>query len=485
MTDPCHIVDALDLREELDLAALSARRMSYDCVHLGMLGVEIGRVLDVLAPGQNGTWLCPPRTGHLGNWEEIASGRAGALDFNQTVCVNDYGYPLIYCFTQTEAWTRGEGADPGLAGDWVYMPGSVVKAGERRELPLYAWDGVGFARRGRDRPLFCPFVLTEDDEEGGLVSLTEYHLRRMRRIPGFRFRLEPQIIVDNEPEVREILGILLEEAARQPNNRRAFQDLISHAARTDGILMRCELRCEGGRYWLLDQEYPSAEALIDQLLNICRVVSAPKEQFAQIRNLPRALPVMSTKLAGLLSAILGTHLPDCGPVRRKALLQPVNLHVHWGARDMAGYPPRHKGYYVEKATTRSLRAMCTSLTAHLPHVSPVCVLLLPAAVFLLCPSSAHPRDLDAVAELLRELRTLERDVPASERATLAWLKRWRDELSSYFLHRFRHRSGIPHAGELSRQRPAARSIVLDEFRNVTMLQACAAVGALVGAISAQ
>jgi hypothetical protein len=360
-----------------------------------------------------------------------------------------------------------------------------VANGVRRELPLYTWDGKLFAVRGRELPLFCPFVQTQDDEAGqGLVSLVEYHMRRMQRIEGFSFRLEPQIILDNEEQAREILCVLIEEAARNNNSRRALSDIASRAVFTDGRVTKCNLEREGTGFRLLDQRYDSANALAGQMLNVCRAVTQPREFFDGIGSLPPVLPVISNLLAGALSAIFATHYPDCDPARRKALTQPFNLHFHWGARDMAGYPPRHNGYFCERSTTRSLRGMFSTLTGRFDVISPVCVLLLPASVFMLCPSSSQPRDVDAVQSLLREVMPLGDDVPKIERVAAAWHARNAGSLSQYFLGRFRPRSGVPLAGEFGVP-VVGRPVIPEGFRDTTVQQACAVVGALVAAVTAQ
>lgn len=96
--------------------ALTERGGVFAPVHLGTRDVRVGTLLDAVhaEPG-----LLPPRSGHLGNWEDIALGRSGPMDFNTAVCGGGHGFPLIYGFTQTEAEETG--------GDDVYLPGSLVE----------------------------------------------------------------------------------------------------------------------------------------------------------------------------------------------------------------------------------------------------------------------------------------------------------------------------------------------------------------------
>lgn len=475
MRTPVQLLEALDLTSTVAVEELASRRRAFEGVHMGMADLPIGTLLDLL---RDESWLKPPRTGHLGNWQEIAAGRAGPMDFNHAICTQGYGYPLIYSFTQTEAEGSAE-------GDWVYLPGSRVERGVREVLPLFTWDGTAYVRRSRHRPLFCPFVQTGVD--GALVPLTELHWRRMQEIPRLRFVLEAAVVVERAAEVRPMLALLLEEAARSANPRRAFQELIGYAVAPDGTVVRCELRREGRGYRLGDCDYPTTDALVEAALVPFRAVTTPRELFAEMGGLPPLLPVLSNLLVGIFSAIFGTHYPDPGEARDRGT-RPFNPHLHWGARDMAGYPPRRRGYFATRASARSHRGICTSLVAAFPDVAPLCIVLLPAAVFMLCPTSAHPRDAELLADLFGRVAGGGGPAPRGshemqarvEDATRAWLARYADELSPYFLNRFRGRGGVLHPGHL----PSATEPEEPEgFRALTLRQACMTVGALVEIVS--
>src|SRR5688572_21896525 len=96
---PLEIVEELGLSNRIDVEALAARRCSYDSIHFGLHHVPIGSLITLI---QDEPFLRPPRTAHIGNWEDIAKGRAGAMDFNKVICKWNLGYPLIYPFTKTE-----------------------------------------------------------------------------------------------------------------------------------------------------------------------------------------------------------------------------------------------------------------------------------------------------------------------------------------------------------------------------------------------
>lgn len=461
-------------------------RRSFDWTHLGQSELPVGALLRLLRDEPH---LCPPRSGHLGNWDDIALGRAGAMDFNLAICGGGLGYPLIYAFNQTED-------DARAGGDWVYLPGSLARRGERMALPLATWDGQRFAVRDRAHPLFVPFVRTE--LAGEALALTQVHGRAMQRLAtrhGLAFRLEASIIYAHRARLAPMLATLLEGAAQRENPRRAFADLISHAASLDGRSTRAAMRRDAHGYWLDGDCFASIEALIDAVFATFQAVAEPDAFFARIAQLPPRLPVMSGLLVGVLSAMLATHYPDADPVaQRAALTQPFNLHFHWGARDMAGFPPRRRGYFAERTTTRSIRQICDALVA--AHgVDPLMFALMPAALFLLCPADAHPGDAAALAELFARVQagtsvyagsTDDRMMGEVDRIVRAWL----DDagapldaagasLSPYFLHRFTARRGVVHDTEVPE---ASRPVEPEGFRALSLRQACMIIGALTDAL---
>ncbi|MFB8177717.1 DUF6025 family protein [Streptomyces sp. NPDC055966] len=452
----------------LDLAAaaepLTERAGDFAPVHLGTRDVRVGTLLDAVhaEPG-----LLPPRSGHLGNWGDIALGRSGPMDFNTAVCGGGHGFPLIYGFTQTEA-------DPS-GGDGVYLPGSLVERGRRRPLPLYTWDGRAFVRRDRSRPLFCPVVQAEVD--GALTPLVEVHWQRMRALTGYRFELEATRLVAHAPLVTDMLCVLLAEAARQDNPRRAYAELISHAARLDGEVGRCELLPDGTGYVLDGHRFASARALAEAALLPLRALTEPHAFFSRAASLPPVLPVMSHLLTTALSALFGADYPDTEPGgatgRPPGLTEHgFRVHLHWGARAMAGCPPRRGGYFGRKSTARALRGIMGPLVRDFAEAHPLCLVLLPAPVFMLCPPDTSPGD----AERLRALFKSVLSTPAEQAydTALDWLAENRDSLSPYLLDRYRDGSGVPHDGS---QREPATPVEPDGFRELTLRQASALVAA--------
>lgn len=454
-----HILDELGLRAAAGADALASGAKAFSPVHVGTHDVPIGTLLGLLERNPD---LLPPRTGHLGNWEDIALGRSGPMDFNTAICGGGYGYPLIYGFTRTEADSEG--------GDEAYQPGSLIDAGRRDLLPLYTWDGQGFARRDRGRPLFCP--LTQADVDGELVPLVELHWRRMSAIPGYRFKQWAAALVERGPLVTDMIRVLLEQAGggKDPRNaRQVFAELISHAVRLDGEVGRCELVRDGDAYVLEGHRYPDAQALAEAVMLTVRALVEPHEFFARLKEVPPVLPVMSLQLTNVLFGLLDTHHPD---VPAGTPESPFITHLHWGARAMAGCPPRRGGYLARRSTVRSLRAITAPLVEHFDEANPLCFVLLPAQVFMLCPPSTSADDAEILADLFKTVRAARPD--DSYETTLGWLADHGDRLSDYVRGRFRSGSGVRVGGT---PRAAAVPVEPEGFRELTFRQACGAVAA--------
>ncbi|MFE3111442.1 DUF6025 family protein [Kitasatospora indigofera] len=450
-----HILDRLGLRAAAGADALTAGTKTFVPVHLGNHDVPVGAVLDALDADPA---LLPPRTGHLGNWEDIAAGRSGPMDFNTAICGGGYGYPLIYGFTRTEAATEG--------GDEAYQPGSLIDRGKRHTLPLHTWDGRGFAPRDRSKPLFCPLVQAEVD--GQLVPLVDLHWQRMLALPGYRFKQWAAALTDNAALVTDMLTLLIEQAAVQGRNQ-AFAELISQAVRLDGEVGRCDLRPDGAGYLLEGHRYPSARALAEAVMLTVRALVEPREFFARLPELPPVLPVMSLQLTNVLFALLDMHHPQAPGAAPE---RPFITHLHWGARAMAGCPPRRGGYLSRRSTVRSLRAITDPLVRHFDRAAPVAFVLLPAQAFMLCPPSTSPRDAEVLAGLLRAVRAAGPEDAYG--TTLAWLDGYRDQLSGYLRGRFRSGGGVPAGGD---PRDPAVPVEPEGFRELTFRQACGAVAA--------
>ena len=76
---PLQIIDALGLGDVIDVGDMASRKCAFKAVHMGERDLPIGSLLDLIGADAA---LCPPRTGHIGNWGNIGLGRPGAMGSN-------------------------------------------------------------------------------------------------------------------------------------------------------------------------------------------------------------------------------------------------------------------------------------------------------------------------------------------------------------------------------------------------------------------
>jgi hypothetical protein len=455
------------------LGEIERRERAFEWFHMGTSSLPIGSLIRTL---ESLPEMRAPRTGHLGNWEDIVLGRAGTLDYNQVICCQwKLGQALVYDFNQTE--------DASLAqGDWVYLPGSLVREGKRTLLPLQTWDGGRFAERSREQPLFTPYVRTADG--GGPVPLSRFHRRTLERLPGLPFRTYSDLILSREPLVREILRRLAAWAREQENPAQALELVFDRSVALDGVVRRGVLAVEGGGFRVGEGFYPDVDALVEAALVPIRAASRPESFFAEIAGMPWEVPLASSLLMEALTAILEAHYPEGGggPETRK----PCNVHLHWGAIGMAGYPPRRKGYF--SGQVKHLRKLCRVLVDQIPEIDPIYFVLLPASPFMLLPSSAHPADAECLEALLDRVHAetdgllgsgSHRLGPTIDSVVREWLDGEGERLSSYFLYRFSARRSVynevdlPETGEPLEPRG---------FRSLALRQATTVIGAIKQAV---
>ncbi|WP_394938088.1 DUF6025 family protein [Psychromicrobium sp. YIM B11713] len=450
------LIEALQLERTFGASEVAAARRSIAAVHLGLGEVSIGEALKLMEADQS---LTPPRTGHLGNWSDIAATRAGPMDFNSTICGQRYGYPLIYGFTRTEA------AAPG--GDEAYAPGSIIDQGRRIELPIYTWNGQRFVRRERAEPLFCPLVQVE--HAGSIQPLATLQWQRMVHEAPYAFTSWAAVLLRNRTLVAALLTELIGRAAAQGRSQ-AFDEIISHAVALDGTVDRGALVPEGSGFSLAGSYYPDASSVAEAALELVSALVEPEAFFDRIGSVPQQLPVISLQCTNVLFALLSTHRHrgERGPVAES----PYQVHLHWGARAMAGAPPLRSGYLIRTTAQRSLRALLDPLLEGYPQVQRTVIALLPAAVFMLCPTSREPRDAELLSELFSATAGLGAE-HAGEKAR-AWFVEHAEQLSSYLRGRFLPGSGVPREGA---PLPEACSVEPEGFRKLGIAEACAIVAA--------
>ncbi|AJT40365.1 DUF6025 family protein [Psychromicrobium lacuslunae] len=454
--DTRELISELRLEESFGAQEVAAGRRSIAAVHLGLGSLTIGKVLQLIEADET---LTPPRTGHLGNWSDIAATRAGPMDFNSTICSNGYGYPLIYGFNRTESSAPG--------GDEAYAPGSIIDRGQRIELPIYTWDGGQFSRRDREQPLFCPLVKVE--HQGALRPLAATQWQRMREEADYPFTSWASVLINNRPLVSALLSKLITEAPKQQRNQ-AFDEIISHAVALDGTVQRGALETEGTGFRLAGVHYRDAEAVAEAALDLVSALLEPEAFFERIGAMPARLPVISLQCTNVLFALLSTHRHrgKKGPLEES----PYRVHPHWGARAMAGAPPLRSGYLMRTSAQRSLRALVDPLLGEYPEVQPTVLALIPAAIFMLCPTSREPADAELLAGLFAEVAGL--GVEQATSSASRWFSEHRQSLSPYLRNRFIAGAGVPRDAD---PLAVAESVQPPGFRELGIAEACAIAAA--------
>jgi len=450
------------------VAEMANREHAFETVHLGMVDLRVGDLFEAIS---SRPWLSPPRSGHLGNWEDIALGRSGTIDYNRAVCKEQrLGHALVHMFNQTE-----DLADE--RGDWIYLPGSVVTQGERTLLELRTWDGNDFALRDRTEPRSSPLTLTPVD--GALEPITSFHWRRMQRHEGFNFSSFAQVLIDNESVVRDLLLTLVASARRDAKPEAAFETIFGGAVALDGTHARGQLTVACDGYHLGETRFATDEHLVDAAISFMRLATERDLLVQRVQCLPTHFPVLSNVLSCLLFGVLKTHLAPAAEIDTDHL----NVHVHWGAVGMAGYPPRKRGYFTQRAAQKSLRRTMGVLVDEVPAIDPLVYVLAPASMFVLCPHSAFEQDHAPLDELVRRVIAAggehhgfaERMRTAVEQVAFDWIAEFGTGLSDYFTQRFTSRRSVLHEAELP---DGGETVLPSGFADLTTRQTSALTGAL-------
>jgi Family of unknown function (DUF6025) len=448
---------------------LASRQLPFDWIHMGTSLCTVATLERVILEQPT---IIPPRSGHIGNWTDIADGRAGAIDYNKVICEQTaLGVPLIYEFTMTE--------DEALKlGDTIYLPGSYVRGGRREILPLYSWGGSDFIVRDRAIPRLVPFVLTPD--QGQLISLVEFHRRRCSNLSSYDFQSQAGLIRKNETLLREVLRSLIVNANRQADPGKALGLVFDRVASCDGSVRRASWSVHATSYHCDADAFGDANTLLDCALLPFVAASEPDQVADDISHFARAMPLCSSPLISLLLAIFNSHVSDpklAGPHHSA----PFNIHPHWGAIGMAGYPPRRSGHFADHV--RYGRKLYQTIIRDFQAFSPVYFVLLPAAIYLLWPQEHFARDVELVANLINDVRRktdtlLEKTNILYAEISLVvqqWLQEVRGSLSAYFVNRFASQRSVFNDIHLP---PPGQCLRPAGFNDLTLRQASMMVGAL-------
>ncbi len=447
---PAGTCAAVELAERLFRDAGGTDR-PITSLHLGTSPVLLGEICDAVH-------LVPhlvPRTCHLGDWRAIAECRAGALDFNTAVCGAGFGHPSIHAFTMTET------ADEG---DRVYRPGTIFEGNRPVRLTKLTWDGQRFVERP-DGSFLCPLVLA--DHGGRRVPLVELHKRRWEAFPFSRFHFEASALLHHEERLRAGLTVLL-EAAAESGSRRATALVIGKVVALNGTPLEKPFDWREGVLSSDEAKLGSPEDVAAAAILALKAVDDPDRFFSQIAAAPLALPILSSSTTMLFAALFQSKVSRGEPMR--------GFHFHWGARDMAGYPPDRLGYFMTPSNQQKMLKIARVLSQRCDWFIPLHILLLPASVFMLAPVDRDPADLEAIDGLLETILSSDHS-SAAQLASLTqeWFDRVGPHLSAYFKLRFNRGSGIP---DISNGLSPGTPSIPEKLMSIPISTLCMLVGLL-------
>ncbi|PPV05195.1 hypothetical protein XbrCFBP1976_18385 [Xanthomonas bromi] len=307
----------------------------------------------------------------------------------------------------------------------------------------------------------------------------------MERLSRFNFVMEADALLAHEDRLRRILEACVEEAAAQPNPRVALQSVFDRQVDLAAVVTRQDIVRHGPGWKMGPHYYASTGELVETALLPFRAVAQPEAFFSAMPQHPAYLPVVAAPAVQLIAAFLGTHYPRCLDASYRTDCS-FNPHFHWGARDMAGYPPVQNGYFARSSRAKIARRTADMLVRRFQDLDPVLFVLIPASIFMLCPTAASEGDSEAVADLIAKVRDRAGALPA-EKAMAGVsdvVSRWLatgPSVSPYFLRRFLPRSGVGHGAPL----PPPSTLVRPEgFTSFSLRQACMTVAALMEQVPA-
>jgi len=438
--------------------SLFNREAAFEWLHAGTLRMPIAEVNELIQKNS----LQVARTGHLGNWQEIFAGRAGALDHNGTSCGASLAFPYIYDMNQTEN-------EELTSGDTVYLVGSMVNKDHRTILEVYTWDGNSFVQRSRQNSYFVPFVLTSS--ENGLVPLCAIHKPNCLLYKNARFFSDTSL--ENKEKITQVLKFLIEEIMTNKDCGLHWSDLFDKVVSVDGIMKRADIQWTSNGIQVGTTVFEDLSHLLEAIFIPMQAVQNPVWFINNVRALPDCMPFMSLPLLSYF---------DCLFNQSKDSQNPISIYLEWGAFGSAAYPPRVRGYFKEKV--RVVKKIANMVLQKDHEIKPVFYLLLPSSIFNLLPNSAYPEDASLIALLFEEVlneSALKTQTDAGfvmkviEEITLHWWLKNKDKLSNYYKVRYSDRRSVFHRAAVYEK---AETVFLPQFYQLTLQQACMIVGGM-------
>lgn len=328
--------------------------------------------------------ICPPRTGHLGDWSSFIHSHGTSLDFNSHIYQLGFGKPLIVGTNWSENSLLS-------LGDLVYRPGSILQNGKQIGLDLFVKSESEIVSSEKERSYFSPFLMTKF--EGELVSLVEFHRRRFKQRTGQDLDLEADFLIENKEFISQLIRrVVLTQT--EGSVKKVLANVFSHLINSNGEqeVIR-EFVFEDKKILLNNVSFVSVEELIERSFIIPKIQNDNSYFMDQFSSQSGPFPLFSGVFIFCLEALLSVDRQFELSFSKQAI-----KHFHWGARNMAGIPPLKKGYFFGSSMQRKVKTLFEAFSKALDTRLNGSIYLLPAALFLLIPDPSEPRDAQILAD---------------------------------------------------------------------------------------
>lgn len=328
-------------------------------------------------------------------------------------------------------------------GDLVYRPTSFIEDNKIKKLMLFSAEQGVWREGDLDKSYFCPFVrVGSTDRDSKLeTSLTDFHQQRFTEKMKFKFHLEADFFVYYKNAICSLTRDLFDVACRLDNPKRLLANIFSHLAYQSGQLEAIkDFKVEESMILLNEEKYLSIEHVIESAFFALQAQIDPEFQKHQVSQLTHATPIFAGIYILFLEALFqADHFVDVKNNMSTTSADISNLavarsyvHLHWGARNMAGCPPFIPGYFFSSSTQRKLKTLFGFISEVRPEVKDVSFVILPAVIFYLIPTGKVDKDSDILADFFQTARKAE----LSSEDVKSWVKNMAPHLSPEFKSRF-------------------------------------------------
>lgn len=385
--------------------------------HLGLSDHSVAEVCEAVAARPRPAI----RSGHVGNWEEIWLGQVGLVDYNRYICRDlGLGVPVIHAHTFTETADLSD-------GDTIYLPAGRIHRRTYERMPIFVKQGEDFVAVDPGESVCCAFAHVEADT--GMVPLVQARASELEPFTGAT--TIPTLLGRDDDLLRRALRALVDDALDAPGALSLDQVFGSSVSRQGQRGSAPVIAGEG--FTVNGTPYATRDDLVAAAVLALEFGSlAATEVHAQVQPTNDYLPLLGAATVLALVAYLDCHVAG------------DDLHAHWGAISMSGYPPVAGGYFGRRATRRTLRNIGDALARLEEFDFGMRFALLPAPVLSLLPPAEFSTDCGLVDDLITtvlEKTELPKADPSGAVAEIGsvvrtWLTDHQSRLSPYYLNRF-------------------------------------------------